>query len=515
MSRKKRHAEHANHERWLVSYADFITLLFAFFVVMFASSQVDQRKIGKLAKSIESAFTELGMFQGTGSHIPLGESSPGTDSGGGVQQQTSSSLGRLMPTGGRGRTFEGTEREVGILRDELERVLAPEIRRRSVSLVARKGSLVVSLREIGFFDSGSATLRKGSDKTIGRIAGILQARDYRIRFEGHSDNVPIHTRRYASNWELSTARATELIKVFITRHGFAPKRRSAAGYAEYHPVATNENAEGRTLNRRVDLVILAPKDVEVEPLQAPEGPASSTTTTQESTPEPQAGAGPKRKAESGIDVTKPANVGGVAAAMENIRGGLIPKIKAFCSKPAGIKVKAAQAPVVQPAKRITLPRPDAAKGRAQVDVLAIGTSTGGPNALGEVIPMLPADLGVPVVIVQHMPPLFTKLLADRLEMKSPLKVREGTEGGTLQPGEAWLAPGDFHMVLVKKGGSVRIQLNQAPPENSCRPAVDVLFRSVVEVYGSRTLAVVMTGMGQDGLRGCEHIREAGGQVLIQ
>ena len=89
-----------------------------------------------------------------------------------------------------------------------------------------------------------------------------------------------------------------------------------------------------------------------------------------------------------------------------------------------------------------------------MDVLAIGTSTGGPNALGEVIPMLPADLGVPVVIVQHMPPLFTKLLADRLEMKSLLKVREGTEGGTLQPGEAWLAPGDFHMVLVKKGGSV-------------------------------------------------------------
>ena len=217
-------------------------------------------------------------------------------------------------------------------------------------------------------------------------------------------------------------------------------------------------------------------------------------------------------------VTKPANVGGVAAAMENIREGLIPKIKAFCSKPAGIKLEAAQAPVVKgpkPAKRITLPRPDAAKGRAQVDVLAIGTSTGGPNALGEVIPMLPADLGVPVVIVQHMPPLFTKLLADRLEMKSPLKVREGTEGGTLQPGEAWLAPGDFHMVVANKGTSVEIQLNQAPPENSCRPAVDVLFRSVVEVYGSRTLAVVMTGMGQDGLRGCEYVREAGGQVLVQ
>lgn len=212
-------------------------------------------------------------------------------------------------------------------------------------------------------------------------------------------------------------------------------------------------------------------------------------------------------------VTKPANVGSVAAAMENIRGGLIPKIKAFCSKPAGIKVEAAQAP--KPAKPITLPLPVARTGPAQVDVLAIGTSTGGPNALGEVIPMLPADLRVPVVIVQHMPPLFTKLLADRLETKSSLKVREGVEGGTLQPGEAWVAPGDFHMVVANNGTSVQIQLSQAPPENSCRPAVDVLFRSVVEVYGSRTLAVVMTGMGQDGLRGCEYVREAGGQVLIQ
>lgn len=299
MSRKKRPVEHANHERWLVSYADFITLLFAFFVVLFASSQVDERKVGKLAKAIESAFTELGMFEGTGSHIPLGESSPGTDTGGGSRQPASaSSLGRLFPTGGRGRS-EGIEREVGILRDELERVLAPEIHRRSVSIVARKGGLVVSLREIGFFESGSATLREESDKPIARIASVLQERHYRIRIEGHSDNVPIHTRRYASNWELSTARATELIKVFITRHGFSPKRLSAAGYAEYHPVATNENAEGRTLNRRVDLVILAPNDVTVDPLQAPEGTASSST--QESTPEPDAGAGPERKAESGID----------------------------------------------------------------------------------------------------------------------------------------------------------------------------------------------------------------------
>jgi two-component system, chemotaxis family, protein-glutamate methylesterase/glutaminase len=114
-----------------------------------------------------------------------------------------------------------------------------------------------------------------------------------------------------------------------------------------------------------------------------------------------------------------------------------------------------------------------------------------------------------------MPPMFTRLLAERLSNKFPIKVEEGRVGGVLNPGHAWIAPGDFHMTVQREGAAVRVQLNQNTPENSCRPAADVLFRSMAKVYGPGVLAVVMTGMGQDGLRGCEAIREAGGQVIVQ
>lgn len=152
---------------------------------------------------------------------------------------------------------------------------------------------------------------------------------------------------------------------------------------------------------------------------------------------------------------------------------------------------------------------------APAQIVAIGVSTGGPNALADVIPQLPAGLPVPVVIVQHMPPIFTKMLAERLASKSQIRVEEGRPGEILEPGHAWLAPGDFHMAVERSGTSVHLITHRAPPENSCRPAVDVLFRSVAEAYGPRALGVVMTGMGQDGLRGSERIREAGGRVLAQ
>jgi two-component system chemotaxis response regulator CheB len=150
-----------------------------------------------------------------------------------------------------------------------------------------------------------------------------------------------------------------------------------------------------------------------------------------------------------------------------------------------------------------------------VDVLAIGCSTGGPNALSAVLSQLPGNLAVPIVIVQHMPPVFTRLLAERLTASTPIKVSEAVHGQALKPGEAIIAPGDFHMVLERRGTDVVALTNQDPQENSCRPAVDVLFRSVAMVFGGRTLAVVLTGMGQDGLRGCEHLSEAGAQIVVQ
>jgi two-component system chemotaxis response regulator CheB len=147
--------------------------------------------------------------------------------------------------------------------------------------------------------------------------------------------------------------------------------------------------------------------------------------------------------------------------------------------------------------------------------VAIGTSTGGPNALAEVLPRIPNDFPVPIVIVQHMPPIFTRLLAERLAGRSAIPVEEGSAGAILSPGHAWIAPGNFHMKVIHAGVQWRLNLNQGPPENSCRPAVDVLFRSVAVAYGANVLGVVMTGMGSDGALGAQQIRDAGGDVIVQ
>ena len=212
-------------------------------------------------------------------------------------------------------------------------------------------------------------------------------------------------------------------------------------------------------------------------------------------------------------VTKPANVGRVGEGIARVRDDLIPKIKALC----GLRRSEFRVPssgLTQNPKPKTQNLTFRNSG-ARVEIVAIGTSTGGPNALADLLPELPGDFPVPVVIVQHMPPIFTKLLADRLAARIPLEIAEGNAGDPLRPGKIWIAPGDYHMGLEKSAHGAHVKLNQEPPENSCRPAVDVLFRSVVQVYGAGTLGVILTGMGQDGLRGCEYIREAGGQVLIQ
>ena len=149
------------------------------------------------------------------------------------------------------------------------------------------------------------------------------------------------------------------------------------------------------------------------------------------------------------------------------------------------------------------------------DVLAVGASTGGPNALERFLSGLGGPRPVPMVIVQHMPPLFTTLLAERLSRESPIRVREAEDGAALHPGEAWLAPGNRHLLLRPGSGTVHLHLSDDPPENSCRPSVDVLFRSVSQAYGARALAVVLTGMGHDGLKGAQLMREAGGHILVQ
>ncbi len=167
--------------------------------------------------------------------------------------------------------------------------------------------------------------------------------------------------------------------------------------------------------------------------------------------------------------------------------------------------------VTTPAMPSTTPR----RRAGAVSVLAIGSSTGGPNALAELIGLLPGDLGVPVVIVQHMPPVFTQLLAERLDRGSRLKVREGMDGAPLRANEVWIAPGDFHMTVSREGTDTLIRTNQQAPENSCRPAVDVLFRSVANVYGNQALAAVLTGMGRDGTAGCQVLQKCGATIYAQ
>jgi chemotaxis protein MotB len=260
MSRKKRHEEHVNHERWLVSYADFITLLFAFFVVLYSSSQVDKRKVGKLSLAIQVAFQQMGVFETSNTKMPLSTTEP-------MPFQDAQSIENVVRTQDLRRIVQPSQGtpanavlpgELMGIQSEIEKALAPEIQRHVVSLKAEREGLVISLREIGFFDSGSAALRESSLDAIARLAAILSERQESLRIEGHTDNVPIHTSQFRSNWELSTERATELIKVFVTRYHFSPDRLSAAGYAQYHPVDSNSTAEGRAHNRRVDIVVLKP-----------------------------------------------------------------------------------------------------------------------------------------------------------------------------------------------------------------------------------------------------------------
>jgi chemotaxis protein MotB len=258
MSRRKRARAHANHERWLVSYADFITLLFAFFVVLYSSAQVDQRKVGRLALAIQVAFQELGVFPASTTQIPLDTTEPMPfDPVQAIQNaKHNAELGRISSSPNAPLDAVSEETDISTLQTELQQALQREISLHSVALHREDEGLVISLREFGFFDSGSAALKPTALPAVDRIASILSIRTCRLRIEGHTDNVPIHTAQIASNWELSTARSTELVRLLIQRYNFAPERLSAAGYAEYHPIASNQTADGRAQNRRVDLVIL-------------------------------------------------------------------------------------------------------------------------------------------------------------------------------------------------------------------------------------------------------------------
>jgi chemotaxis protein MotB len=227
--------------------------------INYASSQVDHRKVGRLAMAIQVAFQELGVFPDSTTQVPLNTNEPMPFST--VQAienaKRNTELGRISSPPEDSLTAASQEANLSTLQAELQQALRHEIAQHSVALHRETEGLVISLREFGFFDSGSAAMKPSALPALDRIASILAVRTCRLRIEGHTDNVPIHTAQMESNWELSTARSTELVRLLIVRYQFSPERLAAAGYAEYHPIASNDSPQGRAQNRRVDIVILS------------------------------------------------------------------------------------------------------------------------------------------------------------------------------------------------------------------------------------------------------------------
>ncbi len=213
-------------------------------------------------------------------------------------------------------------------------------------------------------------------------------------------------------------------------------------------------------------------------------------------------------------VTKPANVGSVAAAMERVREDLIPRIKALCARQvAPTRTASSPATSTRPPQSA---RPSTIRGRtSRIDVVAIGCSTGGPVALSAVLGRIPGDLRVPIVVTQHMPPVFTRLLGQRLDSSVALRVREAADGDLLEPGLVLIAPGDRHMRIERGLISSVVRLDDGDPVNFCRPAVDVMFDSLAAAHQGNVLAVVLTGMGHDGRDGCRSLKAAGATVIVQ
>ena len=247
--RQREAAESANHDRWLISYADFMTLLFAFFVVLFAATYRDNQTIRKLARAIHNGFQTMGAFaadeSGSGGPYPT-ETSNADDNSSRVQNDKT----KITPGSA------GSVEDMLQLRRQLELAMGQELRNHEVVLQVTPEGFTISLKELGFFNSGQAELLPGAAEKIERIAKVLSKPGLEIRVEGHSDNQPIHNDQFRSNWELSTARAMAVLRLLVDDAGFDPTKLSASGYGEYRPVADNSTVQGRRMNRRVDLVVV-------------------------------------------------------------------------------------------------------------------------------------------------------------------------------------------------------------------------------------------------------------------
>lgn len=233
--------------------------------MLYASAQMDNKKVARVAAAIKGAFQQLGVFSGSGlDNIPLPEKIVFVQgSGGGVADSSNQNAGPLSSTATSGPSTIQSGAAPGVdtqvLKKQLEDALGDDIRKQKVQMRVGPDGLVVSLREIGFFGSGDAKLLPEAIPTLTRLAKVLENKGFEIRVEGHTDNMPIHTSRFNSNWELSTARATEVVSILVRDYGFDPHYVSVAGYAEFRPVFSNDTEEGRKANRRIDLVVIGLK----------------------------------------------------------------------------------------------------------------------------------------------------------------------------------------------------------------------------------------------------------------
>jgi chemotaxis protein MotB len=237
---RKKRPRRVSSDRWLVSYADFITLLFAFFVVLFATGQSDKHKKVQLAASIQTAFHQMGLFEAR-SNLPTLADIPGIEGSAQAPAVTS--------------PLPATPQAMLAVKQQIEEAARPEIDHGVIGIHESASGLVVSLQEAGFFDSGAAGIRPSALPALDRIAAVLP--QSALRVEGHTDNVPIHTAQFASNWELSSSRASSIARLLLLHANVHAEIMSVAGYAEFHPATSNDTAEGRARNRRVDIVLLA------------------------------------------------------------------------------------------------------------------------------------------------------------------------------------------------------------------------------------------------------------------
>lgn len=282
--KRKHAAEHENHERWLVSYADFITLLFAFFVVMFASTQADKAKAKAVSDSVRDALekgelraavaTVLGKGRHQNDKTSVDPKEDAKASGAGLKVQEHD-IG--APKGGQDHLPPA---DLAKSADVLQKALAAELKKQQVAIELEARGLVISLREAGFFASGDDAVSQASLPALTKIVAVIGPLPNPVRLEGHTDSVPIHNSRFRSNWELSTARAIATLELLAGKYQIPRSRMAVAGYAENVPVDSNDTEQGRAFNRRVDIVLLTEEGMRGEPV-----PARGTTP---SVPQPAA-----------------------------------------------------------------------------------------------------------------------------------------------------------------------------------------------------------------------------------